>query len=148
MLIRRALEDDVSSLNALFNMLIVDEKKYDDNVDETFVVDCFYENFLVEDDKVLLVALDDKRIIGYLYGYVLDDATYLQKVGVLDAIYVLSSYRGMHVGSSLLKSFKDWLFNLNINLVQVSVFKDNFEALGLYEKNDFAEVKKTLVCKL
>ena len=71
--IRIAKNKDVDSLNLLFQKLLEYEREnYDKNIKDNLCVDSFFDNKISDQNNVILVAQLDKKIVGYLYGYVDD----------------------------------------------------------------------------
>lgn len=145
-LIRKARMEDAPALNELLTLLIKDEKKYDDNVNENCTIDNFYENIINCDKKIVLVATCQSEIVGYLFGYIIDDGnTYLVKEAKLDALYVISKHRSQGIGANLIKEFKNWCLNNSVKTIEVTVLKNNKTAENLYIQNGFQDYKKSLI---
>ena len=107
--ITKSTYEDAKEVNKLLTKLIVDEKKYDENINENCVVKSLYENFYNNDDVCLLVAKEKEHIIGYIYGYVQNNGdAKIDTVSVLDALYVEQDYRRLGVGIKLIDAFKNW----------------------------------------
>lgn len=138
MIIRKAKMEDAKELNHLLTLLIQDEKKYDPNINDTFVVTNMYENYVEDGNKCLLVAEKQEEILGYLYGYKKkkDETTILPEVK-LDALYVKEKYRHQGVADALLVSFKNWAKEQNVKSVDVRVWNENTNAKRLYTKHQF-----------
>ena len=75
-------------LNKLLTDLINDERKYDDNINENFIVSSFYENIYTDKNKCLLAVKNNNNIIGYLYGYVCENnvANVVNKIEKMAAV--------------------------------------------------------------
>jgi len=145
MIIRKAVMDDASILNNYLTLLIQDERKYDANINENFVVNSMYEHYIDDDNCILSVAEDNNIIVGYLYGYIVnDDVTYKIKVAKLDALYVDENYRVKDVASNLIDEFKIWCQNNDVKSIEVNVLSDNVKAKKLYEKHNFKVCKEIL----
>lgn len=145
-LIRKARMEDAPALNELLTLLIKDEKKYDDNVNENCTINNFYENIINSDKKIVLVATCQSEIVGYLFGYIIDDGnTYLVKKAKLDALYVISKHRSQGIGANLIKEFKNWCLNNSVKTIEVTVLKNNKTAENLYIQNGFQDYKKSLI---
>lgn len=141
--------EDAKKVNGLLTKLIVDEKKYDENINEKCVVKSLYENFYNNKDVCLLVAKNNEDIIGYLYGYVQNNGdSKIDKVSVLDALYVEEDFRRLGIGVKLINTFKKWSSKLGIKYVELKVCKENINAINLYEKMGFVENKIIMVTKL
>ncbi len=149
MLIRRAEKEDCNKLDELLTLLIRDEKQYDDSIDDFFAVIGYYENFINDLDKCLLVAVDNEEIIGYIYGYKQDkDPTSSKSEYLLDALYVIDNYRNQGIGKSLINEFKKFCVENNATHINVNVCSKNIGAKTLYQSNDFETTKETMTLKL
>lgn len=143
--IRKAKYDDTKTLNHFLTLLIRDEKKYDAGIDENFVVTDMYENYIEDETKLLIVAVENDTIIGYLYGNIEDiDSTYKYVVATLDALYVLENYRGQGVAKTLISHFKKWAMLKNAKRLKVNVWSKNIKAKNLYEQLGFKTASETL----
>ena len=149
MIIRKAKIKDAKSLNNLLTLLIRDEKQYDNNIDENFVVTNMYENYIEDPKRCILVAEDNEKIIGYIYGYLNDaDPTLNNRLALLDALYVDENYRKQGIADSLIKNFKEWVISNNVKIIEVGVCSENINAKHLYNKHGFNTVKETLICEI
>ena len=145
MVIRRANENDVPTLNNFLTLLIQDERQYDPGVDENFVVTNMYD-YIDDESKLILVALEENQIVGYLYGIIKPmDGTYKYKVAKLDALYVEEPYRNLGIASALIEQFKAWTIEQNARKVEVNVWSKNTKAKTLYEKANFKPGSETLI---
>ena len=148
--IRKANINDSIKLNELLTKLIRDEKKYDNNINEEFIVNSFYENIIDKNNNYLLVGEFSNKIVGYLYGYIIDDGdTVINKVAKIDALYIEEEYRHLGIGSSLINEFKKIVQEENIKYIEVNVCNNNKEAISTYKNNNFNEIKAiTMRCSL
>ncbi len=145
MKIRIAEPKDAERLNAFLTLLIRDEKQYDDGINENFVVTNMYENFIGDPKRIILVAEEDEKIIGYLYGFIIDsDEVETKKIAKLDALYVEENVRKKGIAESLINIFKDWVIDNNISKIEVNVCSDNYKAKSLYQKKGFKTTKETM----
>lgn len=149
MKITKANYDDAMCANELLTKLIKDEKKYDDNINENCNVTSFYERIYNSDGVCLLVAKENNFVTGYLYGYIENNGdTYINLVGVLDALYVREEYRCKGVATKLIKEFKLWSIKHNAKEIEVKVLNDNINAINLYRKIGFKNVKTIMNLKI
>lgn len=143
--IRKAVIQDAKVLDNLLTMLIQDEKNYDNNINENFVVNNFYKTKINQDKICMFVAESNNQIIGYIYGYILDnDAVCLNIGSKLDALYIIEEYRNLGIGKRLLEEFKKWSKDNNATYIEVNVLTKNINAYNLYKRANFKEVKTTL----
>ena len=147
--IRKAKYKDAETLNHFLTLLIRDEKQYDNGIDENFVVTNMYENYIEDETKLLIVAVENDKILGYLYGKIEDaDSTYKYIVATLDALYVLENYRSQGIAKTLISNFKKWAMLKNANRLKVNVWSKNKNAKKLYEQLGFKTASETLTVEL
>ena len=146
---RLAKEEDAKTLNWLLTLLVRDEKQYDDSIDETFVVTSMYEYYINDKTRFIMVALDDDKIVGYLYGFIKNpNDAYQERVAKLDALFVREEYRHMGIAKHLITLFKEWVSDNDIKLMEVSVCSANTFAKKLYLELGFNPFKEILIGKI
>ena len=147
--IRKANLDDSKKLDSLLTELIHDEKQYDDNINQNFVVNNYHEHKLILDDNVAFVAVDGDKIVGYIYGFIsCYPNVVLEKIAKLDALYIEQDYRNKGIGKQLVSEFKKWSLEVGAKYVELSVLKDNEYGKKLYRDCGFELQKEYLICKL
>lgn len=149
-IIRKANINDAKRLNELLTKLIIDEKKYDDNINENYVVKSYYEYVIPKKQNIILVVEFLNTIIGYLYGYIMDDGdTVINKVAKTDALFIEEDYRHLGIATSLINEFKKIVEEENVKYIEVNVCNDNKNAINIYKNNNFNETKSiTMKCNL
>lgn len=148
-MIRKAKYSDAAALNHLLTLLIQDERKYDKNINENFVVTNMYENYIEDETRCLLVYEEQGQIVGYLYGYQEEkDATLISGSAKLDALFVLEDYRRLGIADKLILEFKNWTKNKNLSKINVNVCTENEKAKNLYQKHQFFSKMESLICEL
>lgn len=149
LIIKKCSYDEAKKANDLLTKLIIDEKKYDENINEDCVVKSLYESFYNNDDICLLIAKNDESIIGYIYGYIQNNGdSKIDKVSVLDALFVEEDFRNLGVASKLIKDFKKWSYNYGVKYIELKVCSENNQAINLYKKSGFAQNKIIMSLKL
>lgn len=148
MLYRKALMKDAKYLDNLLTELIQDERKYDNSIDENFVVTNFYQNYIEDNTKFLYLAEDNNKIVGYIYGYFNKDNTINNKVAYLDALFIKENYRKQGITNKLIEEFKKWAIDNNCTSMEVNVCSNNIKAKNLYIKHNFQSFKETLKCNI
>lgn len=147
--IRKAELKDAKQLNHLLTLLIQDERKYDESIDESFVVTSMYEHYIEDNSRFIIVAEDNDKIIGYLYGYIKnEDPTLTTKESLLDALYIDLEYRNQGIANKFIEEFKKWSKDNNVNSIEVGVCSENTNAKNLYNKHGFKTTKETLILKI
>lgn len=141
--IRKALIKDAKTVNNLLTLLIRDEKQYDPSINTDFAVTNMYENYIDKPGYLVIVAEENQKIMGYLYGYLKDnDGTYNGNIAKLDALFVLEEYRHQGIADALITYFKDWALKNHVKKIEVGVCSKNIKAKCLYEKHHFITTKE------
>lgn len=141
-IIREIQENEIDKANQLLNQLIIDEKKYDNNINENYIIKNYYQNR--KTDSCIFVATLDNKIVAFLFGYIIEEALFIDRKAVLDALYVTEKNRKNGLANLLINSFKSWCSEKNIEIIEVTVCKNNFSAFNLYQKNGFDIFKYTM----
>ena len=131
---------EISEINNMLTDLIQDERKnYDSNINENYKVEEFYEKLINNNDKTIFVARDNDIVLGYVYGFIQENGSlYNNKVAQLDALFVKEQYRGNGIARSLTKEFINWAEEKGVAYIELSVCKDNTNAISLYEEEGFS----------
>ena len=119
-LIRKAIKSDVDKINLLGS-------KLHDNFVRTYHIETEIDSNLA----IVLVAEENKKIVGYLYALDFEDNTDLL------SIYVDEKYRLNNIGYKLICELQKICKNESITL---EVSEKNIGALSLYKKCGFKEV--------
>ncbi len=144
--ISKAMLNEMPEINKMLTDLIQDERKnYDSNINENYKVQEFYEKLIDDENKIILVARDNDIILGYVYGFIQDNGNlFNNKIVKLDALFVKEQYRGNGIARSLMKEFINWAREKEVSYVELSVCKDNTNAIKLYENEGFSIDKISL----
>ena len=131
--------NEISEINNMLTDLIQDERKnYDSNINENYKVEEFYEKLIDDANKIILVARENNIVLGYLYGFIQANGNlYNNKIAKLDALFVKEQYRGNGIARSLMKDFINWAEGKGVAYIELSVCKDNTNAISLYESEGF-----------
>lgn len=141
--------ENAKKSNELLTKLIKDEKKYDENINENCVVSSLYEKFYDDEDVCLLVAVKEGSVIGYVYGFIENSGdAVLNKICILDALYVEEEHRRYGVGKKLINELKNWAKEKAAKHMELKVLLQNEKAKNLYKSLDFKEKKVILSCDL
>lgn len=131
MKIREASRKDVKQINSLNQQLNEYHLKFDDyyklrpNLED--ITTKYFENIITSEDSILLVAEDNKSVVGYIVGKVgVRPPVYeVDKRGLLSEMYVLEKYRGRGVGRELTERMISWFKERSIKYVELSVDRRN-----------------------
>lgn len=144
--IRKCNYKTAKDANKLLTMLISDEKKYDENINENCVVKSLYEKFYNDDGVYLYIAESENNTVGYIYGYVQNNGDAKKDVVcVLDALYVLKEYRNNGIATKLIDSFLKWCKDKDAHYIELKVCNPNLDAIKLYKKFRFVNTKMIMV---
>lgn len=144
--IREIKKDEIDYANNLLNQLIIDEKNYDENINENYIVNNYYQNR--QDDSILLVALLNNEIVAYLFGYIINAPVYLENKVILDALYVSNEHRKKGLANLLITNFKNWCLKRDIKFIELTVCSKNSDAYNLYKKHGFNVEKYIMNIKM
>ena len=91
----------------LLTELVMFERKYDDNVKETYVVNNYYTEIFNKDYNALICAKNNDDIVGFIYGFLkYEKGSFVKEnVGFIDALYVKDEYRKQGIASHLIEEF-------------------------------------------
>ena len=148
--ISKAMLNEIPEINKMLTDLIQDERNnYDSNINENYKVQEFYEKLIDSDNKIILVARDNDTILGYVYGFIQDNGNlFNNKIAKLDALFVKEQYRGNGIARSLIREFINWARENKVAYIELSVCKDNTNAINLYKNEGFNIDKICLKKKL
>lgn len=123
----------------LLTYLIKDERKYDKNINENFVVRDWYSTTINNKHRVTFAAIVEGEAIGFIHGLIKEEAGTVvnDTVVKLDALYVKNNNRKQGVGTALIEKFKKWSKEVGAKYIDLSVLVDNCSTVELYRKNGF-----------
>ena len=83
--------------------------------------------------------------MGYVYGFIQDNGQVFNKrIAQLEAIFVKEEYRGKGIAKRLIQEFTKWAKEQGASLMELSVCKENDNAVNLYKNYGFKENKLIL----
>ena len=148
--IKEAIKDDIKEINNLLTDLIQDERQYDKNINKSYIVKNYYEQFFEKKDSCIIVAKDESNnILGYGFGFIMDYGdVYDNKIAQLDAVYIKPEYRKRGIARQIIQYFTEWSKRNKVSYIELKVCNNNKKALELYEKEGFLTDKKILKKKI
>lgn len=148
--IKEAIKDDIEEINNLLTDLIQDERQYDKNINKSYIVKNYYEQFFEKKDSCIIVAKDESNnILGYGFGFIMDYGdVYDNKIAQLDAVYIKPEYRKRGIARQIIQYFTEWSKRNKVSYIELKVCNNNKKAIELYEKEGFLTDKKILKKKI
>lgn len=121
---------DCNVCDELFALLIQDEKKYDNTIDENFVVSNYFIN-MINGQNILLLYKNENKPIGYIFAKKIDD-NYL-----IDGLYVDFNFRNKGIATKLIKEIIRDIYLLGDYKIFINILKKNKVAVNLYKNIGF-----------
>jgi GNAT superfamily N-acetyltransferase len=149
--IRKATVKDLESIQILNGKLCLNEhKKFDYTVDSNFPFSkqgkTYFLERITKKNGCVLVALENKKIIGYIAGGITKQESYrtIEKLAEAENMFILEDFRNKGVGSELLDKFVDWCKSKNVNRIKVISSSANSKSISFYNKNGFSDYNLVL----
>lgn len=149
---RKALPEDIQSIQKLFVKLVEYEKKnYGiETANTTWFLGREGKKYFktVAEKDFLWVAVFKGQIIGYANGIVTKNLSALFPRATLKNIYIEENYRKYGIGSKFLELFKEFCKQNDCYHISVTFKEENIEAEKFYRKHNFGINSKTYTCKI
>ena len=147
MIIKKSKKSDIENIIRLADQLRKTEAPLDKtkNIKEdSYLSDVYREKelkYISSRKKIFLVAEIDKKIIGYVNGYIVEnsDVYYRDPVAYLDCLCVDKVSRKQGVGKELIDEFSSIVKKKGAKYVKLNAFENNTPAVNLYKKEGFEE---------
>lgn len=142
---RKSIKEDIPSINNLFIEMIKTvnsrmeregEITYENL--ETGFEEGYLDRFYINDDRLIYVALDDDKVIGFIS--IINNKEYANIY--LDDYCVNESYRGQGIGSKLMQISFKFAKQQGYDQVITHVEINNYESIEFYRKKGFKLVQK------
>ena len=134
---------EANKCDELLNKLILDERKYNDNIDSDFIVKDFYKNYIDNNKTNLLIAVENSNIIGYIFTKIIEVESE-KKSAKIDALYIEEVYRNKGIATKLIEESINWIKDNSIDNITINVMYQNEVAKKLYYKLGFENYSLTL----
>ncbi len=128
--------NDCNICDEFLTLLIQDERKYDNTIDENFVVSNYFIN-MINGQNILLLYKKENKPIGYIFAKKIDDK-YL-----IDGLYVDVNFRNKGIATKLIKEIIREIYLLGDYEIFINVLKKNKVAVNLYNKLGFNTKEET-----
>lgn len=122
--------NDCNICDEFLTLLIQDERKYDNTIDENFVVSNYFIN-MINGQNILLLYKNKNKPIGYIFAKKIDDK-YL-----IDGLYIDINFRNKGIATKLIKEIIREIYLFGDYEIFINVLKKNEVAVNLYKNNGF-----------
>ena len=140
MIIRVLDEERASTCDMLLTKLIQDERQYDNSIDKDFVVNNYFKNTIKNKNNILLCYEEDNIIKGYIYLKPVNNDN--QNGYLIDGLYVDIAYRNNGIATKLIDNALTII--KDVDFIDINVMSQNIDAINLYKKFGFNELKISL----
>lgn len=142
MIIRPAQPSDLSTLLKFEQEIIKTERPMDPTIKIDDPIHYYdIEAYIEAKDTEVIVAENEKEVVGSGYGQIRDRKTYFQqeKMGYIGFMYVKPAYRGKGISQMIIGVLCDWFKVRDIQEIRLTVYHENPKAIRAYEKADFRQ---------
>ena len=122
--------NDCNVCDEFLTLLIQDERKFDNTIDENFVVSNYFINML-NGQNILLLYKKGNTPIGYIFAKKINDK-YL-----IDGLYIDINFRNNGIATKLIKEIIREIYLFGDYEIFLNVLKKNKVAVNLYKNNGF-----------
>ena len=133
-MIRKATIEDLDQLTTLFDKYLVFYRKPSNYEKHKSYLKERIEN----NEAIIFLAFDDEnKAVGFALIYSTFSSLLLNKILILNDLYVNSSIRNSGIGEQLILKTIELAKELDSNLIRLRTAKNNSIAQGLYHKMGF-----------
>ena len=135
-MIRKATLEDLDQLTTLFDQYVVFYKK-PSNLEKH---KSYLKERLEKNEAVIYLAFDEEKkdkAIGFVLNYITFSSLALNKIVILNDLYVESNTRKNGTGEKLINQTSALAKEIGSNLIRLRTAKNNVVAQGLYHKMGF-----------
>lgn len=122
--------EDCKICDKFLTLLIQDERKYDNTIDENFVVKDYFIN-MINSQNILLLYKNEIINAGYIFAKKIENG-YL-----IDGLYVDINFRGNGIAKKLINEAIKKIYLLGDYKIFINVVKENKTAVNLYKNMGF-----------
>jgi ribosomal protein S18 acetylase RimI-like enzyme len=147
-IVKRLNIDDVKRFKVIrLEMLLNEPSSFGSSFEEESAFDdLMWNNRLKKKNVATFGAFSKEELVGIVLG-VINPRNKLMHIATLNSVYVKKEYRSRGIGKVLTKKTMEYLFNKNVEIINLSVATTNKKAINLYESfgfNIYGEEKKAI----
>ena len=147
MIIRKAEKSDIDEIIRIADQLRKTEAPLDKTKNmkyDSYLSDVYREKeleYISSSKKIFLVAVLDEKIVGYINGYIVENADvyYLEPVAYLDCLCVDEPARNQGIGKKLIDEFTKLVSSKGAKYIKLNAFENNIPAVTLYKELGYEE---------
>lgn len=133
-MIRKATIEDLDQITVLFDKYLVFYKK-PSNLEKH---KAYLKERIENNEAFIFLAFDDEnKAVGFTLIYITFSSLLLNKIVILNDLYVNSTTRNNGIGEQLILKTIELAKELDTNLIRLRTAKNNVVAQGLYHKMGF-----------
>lgn len=135
-MIRKATLEDLDQLTNLFDQYVVFYKKPSNLVKHK----AYLKERIQNEEAIIYLAFDDSdtsKAIGFVLNYITFSSLALNKIIILNDLFVDSTIRKNGIGEKLILKTVELAKEIGSNLIRLRTAKNNIVAQGLYKKMGF-----------
>ena len=148
--IREAEKEDLKDIFNLASELHKHEARfyngYEVSKKSIKALEKFLRKKFKEKNTKFFVAIDNKKVIGYSYGYIWKRYPIhkIIKIGYISDCFVLKKYRGKGIGERLTTALINWFKSKDIKKVELDVLTKNKKSVRVWRSLGFKEYMKKM----
>jgi ribosomal protein S18 acetylase RimI-like enzyme len=139
--LRKATAADLKILLEFEQAIIKTERSFDPTLKIDPIQYYDLEKMISDPDVEIIVAENEKEIIGSGYARIQTAKPYLQheKFAYLGFMYLLPQYRGKGINAMIIEKLKEFTVAKGISEMRLEVYFKNEAAIKSYEKSGFVK---------
>ncbi|OGK29896.1 hypothetical protein A3G67_00020 [Candidatus Roizmanbacteria bacterium RIFCSPLOWO2_12_FULL_40_12] len=150
--LRRAIIDDLSTLQQLNNEVFIDNEKYDDDLVMGWATSELGKNYfsrILKNERVFCcIAEDGGKAVGYIACVPKEMSYKKSKYLEVENMGVIPEYRSKGIGAMLMENAKKWAKENGYQKLFVNSYFKNQKAIDFYKRNGFEEIDISLEVKI
>ncbi len=151
--IRAATTRDLPAVVALWRSLQLVSATFEPRLAPNAQSDAWFSDFLTDqldhDNAIVLVAVQDDLVIGYVFGQIMQRPTVISgDCGYVADLCVRDEFRGQGIGRALFGKIKDWFLARGLRAIEVQIVRANPASQAFWRKMGFGDFLRTLRSEL
>ena len=139
--------EEARECDKLLTELIRDEATYNEGINSEFIVNNYFENIYFNKNNILLIAVEENKIIGYAFAKKIATDE-IVKSALIDGVFVVKNSRNKGIATKLIEKIQKWAIDYGIDDLKIRVVIENKKAYNLYKKLGFKEYSIELTKKI